>query len=56
VEPFTSSETAKSRIIQHRFDNGLPTILITTKNERQISELIGEAMVMGFIAKSVQTF
>lgn len=45
ARPYEAEFMGVMRIIHHRFDNGLPTILITTKNEQQISELIGEAMV-----------
>jgi DNA replication protein DnaC len=45
ARPYEAEFMGVMRIIHHRFDNGLPTILITTKSEQQISEIIGEAMV-----------
>ena len=45
ARPYEAEFMSVMAVIHHRFDNGKPTILITTKSERDLMEPVGEAMV-----------
>jgi DNA replication protein DnaC len=45
ARPYEAEFMSVMRVIHHRFDNSKPTILITTKSEQELTEILGEAMV-----------
>jgi DNA replication protein DnaC len=45
ARPYEAEYMSVMAVIHSRFDNGRPTILITTKSERELTESLGEAMV-----------